>query len=481
MALQIYNTLTKKKEEFTTLTPGKVKMYACGVTVYDESHIGHASQAIIFDVIRNYLEYSGYEVTYVRNFTDIDDKIIKKANETGKDALEISSHFIKRSQEDMALLKIRPATHEPRVSNHIPDIISFIEGLISKGHAYQAGGDVLFDISTFKEYGKLSKRKIDELINEDTGAKKNPGDFALWKGVKPGEPSWDSPWGKGRPGWHIECSVMAKKYLGETLDIHGGGMDLVFPHHENEIAQSEALHDKPFSRFWIHNGLIMVNRQKMSKSLGNFYTITRAAEKAPTDVIRFMILSCHYGSNIDFMESNLTTASKRVHYFYRTLSKISQLCSSVKETDSEDLLKDLNTSMEKEFRAAMDDDFSTAKVIAFLSETFSQINEFLDDKSIKPGRKIHSLNNFKTGLLKVTSVLNILNDEPEAFLKSFRTLYLKNNGIDEKEITDLINKRSDARKAKDFTLSDKIRDELADKNILVQDTPSGTEWDILFK
>jgi cysteinyl-tRNA synthetase len=291
MSIKVYNTLSKKVEEFIPLQPDRVTMYACGITVYDEAHIGHASQAVFFDVIRTYLVHKGHKVSYVRNFTDIDDKIIKRANETKKLASEISEKYIAETRNDLAKIKVRPADIEPKVTEHIPDIIAFIEALISKGFAYPSAGDVLFSVEKCADYGKLSNRTVEDLMGlELDSKKKNPADFSLWKAAKQGEPSWDSPWGKGRPGWHIECSVMARKYLGDTLDIHGGGIDLLFPHHENEIAQSESLTGKPLSRYWLHNGLVMVNNQKMSKSLGNFYTIKEALEKFEPDVIRYISL-----------------------------------------------------------------------------------------------------------------------------------------------------------------------------------------------
>ncbi|HAH31884.1 MAG TPA: cysteine--tRNA ligase, partial [Elusimicrobia bacterium] len=300
--MKIYNSLTRAKEEFKQITPGEVKMYACGITVYDECHIGHAMQAVFFDVIRRYLEHIGNKVTYVRNYTDVDDKIIAKGVELGCDPLDVSARYIAESEKDMAALKVRPATHQPKVSDNIREIQDFISGLLAKGAAYVSSGEVFFDVPKFKDYGRLSGRKTEELLSEEApvAGKRSPFDFSLWKPAKPGEPAWDSPWGRGRPGWHIECSALANKFLGKTLDIHGGGLDIIFPHHENEIAQSEALNSCKFANYWIHNGLVMVDNRKMSKSLKNFYTIKEALAKYQADVIRYMILSFSVSSNVNF-------------------------------------------------------------------------------------------------------------------------------------------------------------------------------------
>src|SRR5512136_3124072 len=329
MPLRVYNTLSGGKEEFVPLRPGKVGMYVCGVTVYDYSHIGHARAYVAFDVILRYLRYLGYDVTYVRNYTDIDDKIIKRANSDGVPFYEISERFIKEFDRDMAELGVEVPDVQPKATEHLAEIISLVTTLIDKGYAYQAGGDVYFCVDKFASYLKLSKRNLEEMqagarIEVDE-KKRHPMDFALWKEAKAGEPFWDSPWGKGRPGWHIECSAMSLKYLGETLDIHGGGQDLIFPHHENEIAQSEAATGRPFVRYWLHNGFVNINAEKMSKSLGNFFTIREVLEKYDREVLRFFLLSAHYRSPLDFSDQNLTEAEAGMERIYGALAGIDEL------------------------------------------------------------------------------------------------------------------------------------------------------------
>lgn len=478
--LQIYNTLSREKEPFVPLELGKVKMYACGITVYDEAHIGHASQAIIFDGIRRYLEYLGYQVTYVRNYTDIDDKIINKANQLGKSAAEVAAYYIDDIDADMAALKVKPATYQTKACDYIKQIIEFIAELVKRGYAYESKGEVLFDVTKFKEYGKLSRRKIDELISEENTLKRNPQDFSLWKAAKEGEPSWQSPWGAGRPGWHIECSVMARECLGETFDIHGGGHDLVFPHHENEIAQSEARNGVPFARYWIHNGMVMVNRQKMSKSLGNFYTIKQALQKVEADVVRFIVLSVLYSSNIDFMESSFNTASKRVYYFYKTLLNMDRLLNDQPSPEGKNLLPELINQLEDKFKACMNDNFNTPKVLALLSDAFREINELLETNKIKVKEKILTLALFRNKVQIIFDVLGLFNENPREFLERFKSRFLMNHNIDPSQITKLIEERVQARKEKNFSKADDIRDELLQMKIALNDTPQGTEWDIIW-
>jgi cysteinyl-tRNA synthetase len=457
-------------------------MYACGITVYDESHVGHASQAIIFDTIRNILEYLGYKVTYVRNFTDIEDKIINKAKATGKTTTEISSFYIEDSSKDLASLKVRPADHEPKVTDHVEDIIAFVQRLVDKGYAYVKNNEVLFDVLKFKDYGKLSKQKIEQLVStEDTPNKKNPLDFSLWKPAKEGEPSWDSPWGPGRPGWHIECSVMANTYLGETLDIHGGGLDLVFPHHENEIAQSEACTGKPFANYWIHNGLIMVGGRKMAKSLGNFYTIKDIVKKFHPDIIRFTILSNHYSSNIDFAESIFMTSSKRVYYFYKTLRTVNQLIKAHAPAHETNRLPDVIDGIQADFRSAVMDNFNTARAIANLSDLFTQINTFITAKAPKIKEKIYTLQRFRGEFGVIAGVLGIFNEDPAVFINEYKQKFLQEHNISLKEIEEKIEARTQARKNKDYETADKIRNELNEQKIMLQDTPQGVEWDVILE
>ena len=480
--LRIYNTLSRKVEPFRTINENEVRMYACGITVYDESHVGHASQAIIFDTIRNILEYLGYRVTYVRNFTDIEDKIIKKAKAAGKTTSEISSFYIEDSSKDLASLKVRPADHEPRVTDHVEDIVAFVQRLVDKGYAYVTNHEVLFDVFKFKDYGKLSKQKIEQLVStEDTPNKKNPLDFSLWKPAKEGEPSWDSPWGPGRPGWHIECSVMANTYLGETLDIHGGGLDLVFPHHENEIAQSEACTGKPFANYWIHNGLVMVDGKKMAKSLGNFYTIKDIVKKFHPDIIRFTILSNHYSSNIDFAESIFTTSSKRIYYFYKTLNTIDQLIEAHAPAHETTLLPEVIDGIQADFRRAVMDNFNTARAIANLSDLFTQINAFIAAKTPKMKEKIYTLQRFREEFGVIAGVLGICDENPGEFIKEYKQKFLEEHDISLAGIEEEIKARTRARKDRDYETADRIRNELKEQKIMLQDTPQGVEWDVILE
>lgn len=483
--LKINNTLTRKLEAFKPIEDKKVRMYACGITVYDESHVGHASQAIIFDTIRRILQYLGYHVTYVRNFTDIDDKIIKKANETGKTPTEISELYIQDSIDDLKSLKVRSADHEPKVTEHVPDIVNFIQEIIDNGFAYVQDGEVLFDVMKFhqeKAYGRLSGQKLDELVSADeTQNKKNPQDFSLWKPHKEGEPFWESPWGPGRPGWHIECSVMASRYLGDTLDIHGGGHDLVFPHHENEIAQSEARSSKPFSNYWIHNGLVMVDGRKMSKSLGNFYTIKEIVKKFHPDIVRYTVFSNHYSSHIDFAESIFRNSSKRVHYYYKTLQAIDQAIATIQPANEDNLLPELIDGIQANFRAAVSDNFNTAKALASFSDLFAQLNTFITQKKPKMKQKIHTLKLFRQEFAKVAEVLGMLDENPAEFLESFRTRFLAENNLKLEDIQAKITERVEAKKNKDYETADRIREELNKQKIQLMDTPQGVEWDVHFE
>lgn len=478
--LKVYNTLTRKVEPFRTINENEVRMYGCGITVYDESHVGHASQAIIFDVVRNILQYLGYKVTYVRNFTDIDDKIINKAKATGKTADEIGSYYIEDSRKDLAALKVHAADHEPRVTEHVQDIVEFVQQLIDKGFAYVSNNEVLFDVMKFNDYGKLSRQKIDQLVvTEESPNKKNALDFSLWKPAKEGEPSWESPWGPGRPGWHIECSVMANKYLGKTLDIHGGGLDLVFPHHENEIAQSEAGNGQTFANYWLHNGLVMVDGRKMAKSLGNFYTIKDILKKFHPDIVRFTVLSNHFSSNIDFAESIFTTSSKRVYYFYKTLNTIDRLLEGQVIEDETNLLPELITGIQADFRNAVMDNFNTARALANFSDLFTGINAFIVEKKPKMKQKLHTLRLFRKEFKVVADVLGIFDENPAEFIKNFKERFLADRQIDLAAVNEKISARSEAKKNKDYETADKIRAELTEWKIMLMDTPQGVEWDVI--
>ncbi|RKD26423.1 cysteinyl-tRNA synthetase [Caminicella sporogenes DSM 14501] len=461
--MKLFNTLTRKKEEFVSMVPGEVKMYVCGPTVYNYFHIGNARPFVVFDTLRRYLEYRGYKVIYVQNFTDVDDKIIKKANEEGVDSKEISERFIKEYFKDADALGIKRATVHPKVTENIQEIIEFIQKLIDKGFAYETQGDVYYDTTKFKDYGKLSKQSIEELeagarieVNE---IKKNPMDFALWKKQKPGEPGWDSPWGKGRPGWHIECSVMSTKYLGETIDIHAGGQDLIFPHHENEIAQSEAYSGKPFARYWVHNGYITINNEKMSKSKGNFFTVRDIITEFEPEVVRFFLLSAHYRNPINFSRDLMKQSKNALDRLYNAKENLEHLMENVKVekmTEEEISIFEGFKKYKDKFIKAMDDDLNTADAIAAIFELVKEINTKISGESSKEiVQKSYEL------LKELTGVLGFLSKEKEL--------------LDE-EIQKLIEERQKARKEKNYALADKIRDDLRAKGIILEDTPQGVKW-----
>lgn len=461
-SIRLYNTLTRKKEPFEPLEPNKVKMYVCGPTVYNYIHIGNARAAIVFDTIRRYLEFRGYEVKYVSNFTDVDDKLIKAARELGEDVPTIAERFIQAYFEDIAALGCKKADVHPRVTENMETIIEFIQALIEKGYAYEVDGDVYYRTRKFAEYGKLSHQSIDELkagARIEVGEKKeDPLDFALWKAAKEGEICWDSPWGKGRPGWHIECSAMARKYLGDTIDIHAGGQDLTFPHHENEIAQSEALTGKPFAKYWLHNGYLNINNEKMSKSLGNFVLVHDIIRQIDPQVLRFFMLSVHYRNPINYSEELLENAKKgleRLKTSYFNLKH--RLQSSTNLTDDDEQWLARIQEQHKAFIREMDDDFNTANGIAVLFELAKQANLYLHEKNTSE-RVIHA---FLREFEQLLGVLGITLQEEEL--------------LDE-EIEALIQKRNEARKNRNFALADQIRDELRAKNIILEDTPQGTRW-----
>ena len=460
--MKILNTLTRRKEEFVPINEGKVGIYVCGPTVYDYIHIGNARPMIVFDTLRRYLEYKGYDVNYVSNFTDVDDKIIKRANEEGVDASVISERYIAEVKKDMAALNVREATTHPKATEEIPDMIEMVKTLIDKGYAYEVNGTVYFRTRKFKDYGKLSKKNIDDLRsgNRDllvsgVDEKEDPLDFVLWKPKKEGEPSWPSPWGDGRPGWHLECSVMSKKYIGDVIDIHAGGEDLVFPHHENEIAQSEAANGTEFARYWMHNGFLKINNEKMSKSLGNFFTVREIAEKYPLQVIRFFMLSAHYRSPLNF-SADLVEASK--NGLERILTAVDRL-KSISGTDGE---KDKAVAEEmeafvKKYEAAMDDDLNTADAISVIFELVKYANVNVTEESTKATVEL-VLNT----VTKLCDILGIITEKKEEILDS--------------DIEALIEERQAARKAKDFARADEIRDQLSDMGIILEDTREGVKW-----
>ena len=460
--MKILNTLTRRKEEFVPINEGKVGIYVCGPTVYDYIHIGNARPMIVFDTLRRYLEYKGYDVNYVSNFTDVDDKIIKRANEEGVDASVISERYIAEVKKDMAALNVREATTHPKATEEIPDMIEMVKTLIEKGYAYEVNGTVYFRTRKFKDYGKLSKKNIDDLRsgNRDllvsgVDEKEDPLDFVLWKPKKEGEPSWPSPWGDGRPGWHLECSVMSKKYIGDVIDIHAGGEDLVFPHHENEIAQSEAANGTEFARYWMHNGFLKINNEKMSKSLGNFFTVREIAEKYPLQVIRFFMLSAHYRSPLNF-SADLVEASK--NGLERILTAVDRLKSiSGTEGEVDKAVADEMDAFVKKYEAAMDDDLNTADAISVIFELVKYANVNVTEESTKATVEL-VLNT----VTKLCDILGIITEKKKEILDS--------------DIEALIEERQAARKAKNFARADEIRDQLSDMGIILEDTREGVKW-----
>ncbi len=462
MPLKVYNTLTGQKEEFRPLNPPQVGMYVCGVTVYDDCHIGHARGALTFDIIRRYLKYKGYELTYVRNITDIDDKIIQRANELGTPWNELAGKYAKRYYQDMQALGIAKADIEPFATKHIADIIKLVQQLMDSSYAYEVDGDVYFEVRKFTAYGKLSGRNPDDMRSgariEVDERKRDPLDFALWKSSKPGEPSWDSPWGGGRPGWHIECSAMSTRYLGDSFDIHGGGKDLIFPHHENEIAQSEAASGQPFVKYWLHNGFVQVDKEKMSKSLGNFFTIKDILAKYPAEVVRFFLLSTHYRSPIDFSDKRLDEANRGLGRFYNTFHEV-ELAFKDQAGETTPILE--TDGYRKKFEAAMDDDFNTAVAIGVLFDLVRHTNRLLRDNA-------SSQNLFaNVDLIKELGGVLGLFECPGR---------MKELSITGEEVTALIKKRNEARAKKDWAGADAVRDKLLELGIVLEDRPGGTSW-----
>ncbi len=483
--MKIYNSMTRQKEEFIPIDGKNVKMYACGITVYDLSHVGHARQAIVYSMIADYLRYRGYNVKYVRNYTDVDDKIINRANKLGKDALEFSKEQIHETEVDMANLHITDPDVYALASENIENIIDFVKDLIDKGHAYVAEtGDVYFDVRSFPEYGKLSNRNIDELLNgvrkEIEPGKRDPIDFALWKSAKPDEISWTSPWGKGRPGWHIECSTMVLHYLGETIDIHGGGKDIIFPHHENEIAQSEALTGKMFAKYWSHCGLVKINGEKMSKSLGNSLTIRDALKKYNYEVIRYVMLSKHYTSDIDLIDEEFNLAESHMYYFYSTIIAMQEYINIHKNDSCAEIRDDdISQKIISDFITSMDDDFNAALAISKLHSIFKYVNNAI--KTAKKNEREKTANTFSKileSIHEVYGVLGMFKQKPEDFVVEMKTKYLNKLEIDENVINNKINERAEAKKNKNFEISDAIRNDLDKKGIILMDTPEGTKWDI---
>jgi cysteinyl-tRNA synthetase len=461
MSIQLYNTMTRKKELFEPLEPGKVKIYVCGPTVYNYIHIGNARPAIFFDVVRRYFEYRGYDVTFIQNFTDVDDKLIRKAEEMNLTVTEVADRFIDAYKEDIQAFDVKQAHIHPRVSEHIPEIVELIQNLIDKGYAYESGGDVYYRTEKFKDYGKLSHQNIEDLqsgariaINEQ---KDNPLDFALWKSAKPGEIYWESPWGKGRPGWHIECSAMSKKYLGESFDIHGGGHDLIFPHHENEIAQTEAITEKPMAKYWMHNGYINIDNEKMSKSLGNFVLVKDLREKVPPQVIRFFMLTAHYRNPINFSDELLDQAANGLD---RIINAVANLTHRL-ETATADYHgeKEKQQEYRRKFTDCMDNDFNTADAIAVIFEWVREANQYLRNEKVS------------TDVIQI--YLDLFKEFGEVLGIDFSA---QDSELLDSDIESLIEERNQSRKNRNFARADEIRDLLIQKGIILEDTPQGVRW-----
>lgn len=463
--MKLYNTLTRKKEEFVPITPGEVKMYVCGPTVYNFFHIGNGRTFIVFDTIRRYFEYRGYKVKFVQNFTDIDDKMIKRANEEGTSVKKVGDKYISEYYTDADALNIERATVNPRATEYMNEIIKFVKELIDKGYAYEVDGDVYFSTKKFEGYGKLSGQNLEDLqagarINVDE-RKKDPMDFAIWKAKKPGEPAWKCPWGEGRPGWHIECSCMAKNILGDTIDIHAGGMDLAFPHHENEIAQSEALTGEPFAHYWLHSAYVNVNNKKMSKSLNNFFTARDVLKEYSSDVIRFLMLSCHYRIQLNYSKDLLDSAKASVERMYNAIGNLENLIDEVSKVEMNDEEKEYLKSLDKyrqKYIEKMDDDFNTADAITAIFDLIKDINTNVNSESSKE---------LAEGALALIRELGA----PLGMLQESTK-----GGDLAAEVEALIEQRQQARKDRDFALADKIRDDLKDRGIVLEDTPQGVRW-----
>ena len=490
MPLKIYNTLSKKKEEFLPLEEGKVKMYVCGVTVYDRCHIGHARAAVVFDVIYRFLRHLDYQVNYVQNYTDVDDKIIKRANQEGVSSQAIAERYIQEHQQDMQALGMERPTHQPLATENIPQIIDLVRKLVEKGFAYAVDGDVYFSVGKFGPYGKLSGRDPEEMQAgarvEVDERKKNPLDFALWKASKPGEPEWESPWGKGRPGWHIECSAMSQRYLGESFDIHGGGKDLIFPHHENEIAQSEAATGKPFVRYWVHNGFVNINQEKMSKSLGNILPIRDLLQDYQAEALRLFLLSSQYRSPVDFSTQHMVEASTGLDRFYSALSGIEDFLTGKGEVPplnpsglkgvAKEVFEKVSTARES-FVEAMKDDFNTALALGYLHDLSRMLNRVLADKGFRKDPAAAALlGQGRDCLLTSGKILGLFQMKPPEYFAEQRRRFLRAKGMPEEQVQDLIAKREKARREKNWALADEMRQQAVSLGIALEDGPKGTTW-----
>ncbi|MEN6621621.1 MAG: cysteine--tRNA ligase [Smithella sp.] len=485
MPIKIFHTATRKKEVFQPIQEGKIRIYVCGITAYDVCHIGHARAAVVFDVVVRHLRSRGYQVTYVKNFTDIDDKIILRAQKEGVSFADIAERFIALHNEDMAALGIETPTITPKCTDHMDDMIALINTLMEKGFAYAVEGDVYFAVNNFSQYGRLSGRNLDEMqagarvdINDK---KKNPMDFALWKASKEGEPFWESPWGTGRPGWHIECSAMSRRYLGETFDIHGGGEDLIFPHHENEIAQSQAASGKPLANYWMHNGFVKINSEKMSKSLGNIFPIREILKNYHPEVLRLFMLQSHYRSPVDYSESSLNESRAGLIRCYTTLQKLKEISSNgapakkASQIEVKDYIENL-TELTEKFDTSMDDDFNTAQALGYVFDAVRLVNNFVMSKDINSANHSDVLLQAKKTFNHFGTVLGILQDDPDHFFQADKQMELNKRGLDAEQIENLIQDRQAARAAREWAKADEIRNKLAELHIVLKDSKDKTTW-----
>jgi cysteinyl-tRNA synthetase len=500
MDIRLYNTLTRSKEPLRTREAGRVGMYVCGPTVYDDAHVGHARAYVAFDVLFRFLRFAGFQVTYVRNYTDVDDKVIKRAAEAGTTPNELAERYIVRYREDMARLRVLEPDVTPRVTDHIPEIVELVQALVDRGHAYLLPDGVYFSIRSYNGYGRLSGRRIDEMMAgarvDVDDQKQDPLDFALWKLAKPGEPSWESPWGSGRPGWHIECSAMSLKYLGPGFDIHGGGMDLICPHHENEIAQSVCATGREFAQLWMHNGFVNVNKEKMSKSLGNFFTIRQAAEAVDAEAIRFFLLGTHYRGPVQFDVDvaadgslrgfpGLVEAERRLAYGYETLRRLArteaQLAAKAKgEGRVPDALAQAADGFAASFRDALADDLNAAEALGHLAGLQRAANDFLDRaKEHPPLDRLAAVRRLRAAFASASSVLGVLERDPDEALREIGAVGLRRIGLTPADLEEQLDRRTQARKAKDFAEADRVRAALLERGVELMDAPGGTEWRVV--
>lgn len=482
MGIAVYNSQTQKKEEFQTLVPGQVKMYVCGPTVYDFLHVGNFRGAIFFNLVRNWLEQRGFKVTFVYNYTDVDDKIIKRANDEKVPSSQISETYIKEFEHDFNSLKLRKHTHNPRVTEFMEQIISIVETLIRNGKAYVADGDVYFDVHAFPEYGKLSHKKVDELeqgVRIDVDArKKHAADFALWKSSKPGEPSWPSPWGEGRPGWHIECSAMARGLLGEQIDIHGGGLDLIFPHHENEIAQSEGATGKPFARYWMHNNMLNFGSQKMSKSLGNVRTARSFVKEYNAEIFKYLMLSAHYRSILDFSPAQIDHVISALARIYSALALAEKAAGSPADAAAPADFAKIVAEARAGVEASLDDDFNTPEALARLFEVTRAFNNAVRTPGAVTPKKAAIAKAYLEFAAWLGAPMALFSEPPQEFLRTLDDMLLRKKNLERGEIEKIVSERAQARVAKDFAKSDELRKKLNDMGIMIQDTATGGEWEV---